>query len=300
MTLKQLAVFAAVAQEGTVTRASDAVKLTQSAASMALADLEDALDTPLFDRVGKRLQLNELGAFLLPQALEILGRCEDFEQAARGQKQQTDLKLGATLTISDYLMPNLMATFLNDKPDAYLSLQVGNTSSIIDAVCQFQLDLGFIEGSCHLPQLDVIPWQEDEMCVCCAPEHQLAQKIAQGNTLNITDFEHIQWIHREQGSGTREVFDREILPSLNQLNLRLELGHNEAIIKVVAGGLGVCCVSRLAVAEHLKNKTLVGLPTPFWQLKRQLYLLTHKQKYQSPGLKQFLNYCLQQTMAQTI
>ena len=72
MTLRQLAVFVAVAQEGTVTKASDAVRLTQSAASMALADLEDGLGAPLFDRLGKRLQLNDLGRFLLPQALEIL------------------------------------------------------------------------------------------------------------------------------------------------------------------------------------------------------------------------------------
>ena len=114
MTLRQLAVFVAVAQEGTVTKASDAVKLTQSAASMALADLEDGLGAPLFDRLGKRLQLNDLGRFLLPQALEILGRCEAFEQAAKGELQSIDLRLGATLTISDYLMPDLMANFLND------------------------------------------------------------------------------------------------------------------------------------------------------------------------------------------
>lgn len=103
--------FVAVAQEGTVTKASDAVRLTQSAASMALADLEDGLGAPLFDRLGKRLQLNDLGRFLLPQALEILGRCEAFEQAAKGELQSIDLRLGATLTISDYLIPDLMADF---------------------------------------------------------------------------------------------------------------------------------------------------------------------------------------------
>ncbi len=70
---------------------------------MALADLEDGLGAPLFDRLGKRLQLNDLGRFLLPQALEILGRCDAFEQAAKGELQSIDLRLGATLTISDYL-----------------------------------------------------------------------------------------------------------------------------------------------------------------------------------------------------
>jgi DNA-binding transcriptional LysR family regulator len=175
MTLRQLAVFVAVAQEGTVTKASDAVKLTQSAASMALADLEDGLGAPLFDRLGKRLQLNDLGRFLLPQALEILGRCEAFEQVAKGELQSIDLRLGATLTISDYLMPDLMAGFLQLQPQAHLQLQVGNTRQMIEAVNQFQLDLALIEGSCHIPQLQCIHWRDDELAVCCAPSHPLAQ-----------------------------------------------------------------------------------------------------------------------------
>ncbi|MFW2083951.1 LysR family transcriptional regulator GigC, partial [Acinetobacter guillouiae] len=96
MTLRQLAVFVSVAQEVTVNKASDAVRLTQSAASMAMADLEDGLGAPLFDRLGKRLLLNDLGRFLLPQALEILGSCEAFEQAANGELQSIDLRIGAT------------------------------------------------------------------------------------------------------------------------------------------------------------------------------------------------------------
>ncbi len=83
MTLRQLAVFVAVAQEGTVTKASDAVRLTQSAASMALADLEDGLGAPLFDRLGKRLQLNDLGRFLLPQALEIFTAVKPLNKQPR-------------------------------------------------------------------------------------------------------------------------------------------------------------------------------------------------------------------------
>lgn len=288
MTLRQLAVFVAVAQEGTVTRASDAVRLTQSAASMALADLEDALGAPLFDRLGKRLQLNDLGRFLLPQALEILGRCEAFEQAAQGELQTIDLRLGATLTISDYLMPDLMADFLKFQPQAQLQLQVGNTRQIIEAVSQFQLDLGLIEGSCHLPQLQAFPWRDDELAVCCAPQHPLAQL---NRPLDLSDFQQIDWILREEGSGTREVFDNVMLKDLPNAKLRLTLGHNEAILKVVAGGLGVACVSRLAIEPLANEGQLVILNTPFWTLKRPLFMLVHRQKYKGPGLKAFMEFC---------
>lgn len=292
MTLRQLAVFVAVAQEGTVTRASDAVRLTQSAASMALADLEDALGAPLFDRLGKRLQLNDLGRFLLPQALEILGRCEAFEHAAQGEKQTIDLRLGATLTISDYLMPDLMANFLKQQPQALLQLQVGNTRQIIEAVSQFQLDLGLIEGSCHLPQLQAFPWRDDELAVCCAPEHPLA---VLKDTISLQDLQDVDWILREEGSGTREVFDQVMLKDLPNANLRLTLGHNEAILKIVAGGLGLTCVSRLAIEPLARDGQLVILNTPFWILKRPLFMLVHRQKYKSPGLRAFMQFCQENT-----
>lgn len=288
MTLRQLAVFVAVAQEGTVTKASDAVRLTQSAASMALADLEDGLGAPLFDRLGKRLQLNDLGRFLLPQALEILGRCDAFEQAAKGELQSIDLRIGATLTISDYLMPDLMADFLKVQPQAYLKLQVGNTRQMIEAVSQFQLDLALIEGSCHLPQLQCLPWRNDELAVCCAPTHPLAQL---NRALSADDFHDGEWILREEGSGTREVFDNIILKDLPDANIRLTLGHNEAILKIVAGGLGISCISKLAIAPLQEKGQLVILDTPFWQLARPLFMLVHRQKYQGPGLKAFMKFC---------
>lgn len=293
MTLRQLAVFVAVAQEGTVTRASESVQLTQSAASMALADLEDALDSPLFDRLGKRLQLNDLGRYLLPQALEILGRCDAFEQAARGERQPIDLRLGATLTISDYLMPDLMAVFLGQQPEAQLKLQVGNTRQIIESVSQFQLDLGLIEGSCHVAQLQAIPWRHDELAVFCAPSHPLAQLQ---RALTAADFIHVDWILREEGSGTREVFDKVVVHDLPNAKIRLTLGHNEAILKIVAGGIGVGCISRLAIEPMLENQQLVILDTPFWSLVRPFFLIVHRQKYQGPGLKSFIEFCQQQQL----
>ena len=291
MTLRQLAVFVAVAQEGTVTKASDAVKLTHRAASMALADLEDGLGAPLFDRLGKRLQLNDLGRFLLPQALEILGRCEAFEQVAKGELQSIDLRIGATLTISDYLVPDLMAGFLQLQPQAHLQLQVGNTRQMIEAVNQFQLDLALIEGSCHLPQLQSIHWRDDELAVCCAPNHPLAQL---NRALTPQDFADVEWILREEGSGTREVFDNAILNHLEDARIRLTLGHNEAILKIISGGLGISCISKLALLPMLNSGQLVILETPFWELRRPLYMLVHRHKYQGPGLKAFMRFCEEQ------
>ena len=105
------------------------------------------------------------------------------------------------------------------------------------------------------------------------------------------DFDHVEWILREEGSGTREVFDNAILQDLPDANIRLTLGHNEAILKIVAGGLGMSCISKLAIEPLQEKGQLVVLNTPFWQLSRPLFMLVHRQKYQGPGLKAFMKFC---------
>ena len=124
--------------------------------------------------------------------------------------------------------------------------------------------------------------------MCCSPNHPLAQL---DHPITIKDFIDAEWILREEGSGTREVFDNAILKDLPNANIRLTLGHNEAILKIVAGGLGLSCISKLAIQPLIEKEQLVILDTPFWQLTRPLFMLVHRQKYQGPGLKAFMKFC---------
>jgi DNA-binding transcriptional LysR family regulator len=288
ITLKQLGVFVAVARYGTVTRAAAELSLTQSAASMALADLETQLSNQLFDRTGKRLQLNDLGRKLLPTAVTTLAHAQSIEDIARGEDDQVgSLKIGASLTIGNYSMPPLVAGFMRQHPESRLSLEIANTSHIIAALGQFDLDIGFIEGHCHAPELEVIPWREDELVVFAAPGHPLARKTG----LTEADLAAASWVLREPGSGTREIFDHAVMGRMPQLNILLELGHTEAIQRVVAGGLGVGCASLLSLRESLDNGTLIILPTPFWNLRRQFFVLLHRQKFRTYGLRRFLDFC---------
>jgi len=289
ITLKQMAVFVAVARHGTVTRAAQELNLTQSAASMALADFEGQLNCLLFDRIGKRLQLNDLGRKLLPQAINTVAHASELEDLARGHGDKVgSLKIGASLTIGNYSMPPLIATFMRQHPQCQLSLDIANTSHIIAALEHFELDVGFIEGFCHAPNLEVIPWQQDELVVFAAPTHPLAQK----EQLNEADFADAEWILREAGSGTREIFDNAVIGRLQHLNVLLELGHTEAIQRVVASGLGIGCASRLSLSEALASRTLMILPTPFWNLSRQFFILIHRQKYRTYGLEKFIEHCI--------
>lgn len=288
ITLKQIDVFTAVAREGSVTKAALWLHLTQSAASMALADLETQLGAKVFDRIGRRLQLNELGRRLLPLAQETVARAQEMEDIAAGDLPgQGRLRIGASLTIGNYLMPQLIGDYLKTYPRSEVSLNVGNTRHVIESVRQFTCDVGFIEGFCHDPDIEVLPWMEDELVIFAHAEHPLAKQT----TLAATDFANAQWILREAGSGTREVFDNAVAGKLPNLQVRLELSHTEAIKGAVEAGIGIACASRLTLKEALSAGTVVILPTPFLNLKRSLFMLRHRQKYATRDLSDFIKAC---------
>lgn len=181
---------------------------------------------------------------------------------------------------------------MREHPQCQLSLEIANTSQIIQALEQFELDIGFIEGFCHAPNLEVIPWQSDELVIFTAPSHPLAQKQLT-QPLTEADFSEAQWILREAGSGTREIFDNAVVGRLPHIHVLLELGHTEAIQRVVASGLGVGCASRLSLDEAIQNNTLQILQTPFLNLNRQLFVLIHQQKYRTYGVESFIKFATQ-------
>lgn len=288
ITLKQLEVFIAVAQSGNVTRAAESLSVTQSATSMALADFESQLGRKLFDRIGKRLQLNDSGRLLLPKALDAVARVADIEHmAASDDAMIGPLRIGASLTIGNYMMPGLIGSFMKTFPGAKLSLEVANTRHIVAALEQFQIDLGFIEGFCHEPGIEVLPWCHDELVIFAAPTHPLAQK----EVIAEADLAAADWILREPGSGTREVFDNAVLGRIHRINLLLEFGHTEAIKQAVASGIGIGCASRRSLDDAFRTGSVVALATPFLDLKRELYVLIHRQKFRTQGLERFLEHC---------
>jgi DNA-binding transcriptional LysR family regulator len=288
ITLKQLEVFIAVAQSGSVTRAADSLNITQSATSMSLADFETQLGRKLFDRVGKRLQLNDSGRLLLPKALDAIARISEIEaMAASDAPLIGQLRIGASLTIGNYMLPGLIGSFMRDHAGAHVTLDVANTRHVIHALEQFQIDIGFIEGFCHEPDIEVIPWCRDELVVFAAASHPLAHQTS----ITPDDLAAADWILREPGSGTREVFNNAVLGRLPHLNLLMEFSHTEALKRAVETGIGIGCASRRTLDDALSSGSVVTLPTPFLDLERELYLLIHRQKYRTQGLEAFLAHC---------
>ncbi|MEO5703170.1 MAG: LysR family transcriptional regulator [Gammaproteobacteria bacterium] len=285
--LRQLEVFVAVGRAESVSRAAEALPLSQSATSTALGELERQFNLQLFNRVGKTLRLNEMGQQLLPRAVELIDRAKEVEDLLNGHSGFGSLNIGATLTIGNYLATLIVANFLQQHPESQVKLQVHNTSTIVQQVGHFELDLGLIEGDCHHPDIEVQPWLEDELVVFSSLAHPLAKEPEVGFEQLLAE----PWILREKGSGTRETFDRAFQNHHAKLNIRLELEHTEAIKRAVESGLGIGCISRLALKDAFRRGSLIPLNTPGLNLSRHFYFLWHKQKYQSVGMREFLALC---------
>ena len=286
-TLKQLKVFLAVASHENVSMAAEELAMSQSAASTALKELEQRFDVVLFDRVGKRLQLNEQGALLRPQAAALLSQAEQIESSLIRHSDVGELKVGATLTIGNYVAIGIMAAFIQDHPSAQVELDVENTRAIASKVRNFELDIGLIEGELQEPDLDVQYWRDDTLSVFCSPQHPLAKK----KELSDADLKQADWIVREKGSGTRQAFDRAMSGMLSEMILRLELQHTEGIKRAVEAGLGIGCLSELTLQDAFKRGTLVPLLAPQRDWTRKFYFILHKQKFLSRGVQSWIEHC---------
>lgn len=284
ITLRQLEVFTEVLKSGSTTQASVVLSLSQSAVSAALADLEGQLGVQLFDRVGKRLVINEHGRLLYPKALALLEQAGEIERLFN--QDNGSLRIAASSTIGNYMLPAMIASYRLDFPQTPLELNVGNSQDVITAVADFRVDLGLIEGPCHMPELVTQPWLDDELVVFAASGSPITQQ-----PVTLESLARAPWILRERGSGTREVLDHLLLTKLTDFQLVMELGNSEAIKHAVRHGIGISCLSRRVIAEQLATGSLVELVLPIAPLIRTLYLIHHRQKHISNALQRFLSYC---------
>lgn len=283
--LRQLEVFLATAGSGSTRAAADRIARSQSAASTSLAELEAALGVELFDRIGRRLLLNENGRALWPKAQALV------EQAAEVQALFTDehaapLRVAASFTIGEYLLPSLVSQWTQLNPKSQIQLRIGNTSDVIDAVAALDVDMGFVEGSQTHSDLVVRPWLDDEMVILAAPGNPLANRCATTRQLA-----QATWVLREHGSGTRQIADEWLLKNLGQVRVGFELGSTEAIKGVVAASDGLGCLSRYAVEQSVADGHLIELRTRLPRAIRQLAIVLHREKRLGRASTDFLAHC---------
>ncbi len=280
MTLDQLRIFIAVAEREHLTQAAGALALTPSAVSAAIRALEDRYGTPLFNRVGRRIELSEAGRIFLAEAQATLAmaRSAELTLAELGGLKRGALRIHASQTIASYWLPALLVQFRQRYPQIELSLTIGNTQSVARAVVEGGADLGFVEGEIDEPELSVQVVAEDRIAVLVAPGHRWDGQVG------VTGEELLagRWVLREQGSGTRSAFEG-MLAALGmdcaRLDVALTLPSNEAVCTAAMVGGFATVVSELVAAAYLQagllRKVDFALPA------RAFCLLRHQARYKN-------------------
>lgn len=287
MTLEQLRIFVAVASELHMTRAAEALGITQSAASAAVAALEARHAIKLFNRVGRGIELSEAGRTFLPEAKAVLAGAklavqslDDLAGLRRGV-----VTIHASQTIASYWLPQRIVRFRASFPQIEVRLAIGNTAQVAKAVFDGEVELGFIEGAVHQPMLERTRVDFDRLAIVAAPDHPWAT----GTPITVDNIPQGPWVLREPGSGTRSEFEHaleEMGTPANLLNVALEMPSNESVVGAVGGGGLVTAISELVVAPLLKIGVLkrVAFDLP----QRTLALLRHRERHKSRAADAFV------------
>jgi len=283
MNLNHLAIFHAVALEGSVSRGAERLFISQPAASKQLGELERSLGAPLFDRLPRGVRLTQAGALLFDYARRLFAletEAETVLAELRGL-ERGHLAIGASLTIGDYLLPALLAEFAQSHPHLSVSLEIANTELIQAHLHGGTWDIGLTEGFADDPGLQAHVFQHDTLVAIAPPNHPLALAAQRGERVTPQQITGVPWVAREAGSGTRAVVEQAFAHLGLSLSARLSLGSIEAVKRAVAAGAGMAIVSALAVQAERDAGTLAVVPLDGLVIRRPLHRLYLRGKHQT-------------------
>jgi molybdate transport repressor ModE-like protein len=264
--LGALELLLAVARLGSLGRAARELGVTQPAASSRIRSMERQLGVALVDRSPRGSRLTDAGALVTDWARRIVEAAEAFDagaQALRGRRDSR-LRVAASMTIAEYLLPGWLIALRAQRPDTAVSLLAGNSTAVAERLLADEADLGFVEGLSVPSGLDAAVVARDRLIVVTAPGHPWARRRG---PLTAGELAQTPLILREEGSGTRQVLDTALGGLARPL---LELSSTTAVKAAAVSGAGPAVLSELAVGEELSARRLVGVPLEGVRLDRAL------------------------------
>ena len=271
----RLKVFYTVAVRLSFTKAATELFITQPAVSKHIQELEEQYKIKLFERNGSRIALTNAGEVLLKHTKNIfeIYREIDFDMSALINQQQGLLRLGASTTISQYIIPPLLARFHQKLQDIKVNLLNGNTEQIENALLKKEIEIGIVEGQSKNPAIKYTEFLKDELVLVCNSKNPLVHK----EEIRPEDLKSMSFVLREQGSGTLEVIEYALKPfniKLSQLNIEMQLGSTESIKSYLMNSDCVAFISIHAIEKELKNQEMIILDIKDLSMERFFYIIT--------------------------
>ncbi|CAM3825962.1 LysR family transcriptional regulator [Mesobacillus zeae] len=253
-----LKTFVTLAEIKNFTRTSELLHISQPSVSLHIKNLEKEFQTELFLRSPKAVQITPSGEILYNRAKQMIALYEqaktdilEHHQSIRGK-----LRIGASFTIGEYILPSLLFRVHSEFPELELEVEIGNTEEIVHKVRSFTVDIGLIEGQTNEKELSIRPFMEDELFIVASNTHPLASR----NNAAMSDLQNQAWVVREEGSGTREYLNHVIRSNALSVSSLLTISSNQGIKESVINGMGLSLLSRSVIEKELKYGELTAIP----------------------------------------
>ena len=287
ITFRQLRLFLALAEHGSITAAANACHVTQPTVSMQLKEMAQAVGLPLYEVVGKRLTLTQAGEELATTARALVGEWADFEQRMDALKGVTRGRLRvAVVSTAKYFIPRVLGAFCKSHPDVDIALEILNRDGVVQRLRDNRDDLYIMSKPPSDVDIESQVFLSNPLVVIAPVSHPLAGQASVALDALRTE----RFMLREKGSGTRLACDAHFAAHSFQPTVRLELGSNEALKQAVAGGLGLAIVSTHALGEHLVDESLVVLAAESFPIQSQWFTVHPRGKRLSPLAQAFMAY----------
>jgi len=290
VTLRQLAVFEAVARHGSFSAAAKALHLTQPAVSMQIRQLEEAAGVALVERIGKRIDLTEAGRELARCARDVQVRLKEAGDALAALQglHAGQLEI-AVVSTAKYFAPHLLAEFRRRHSEVNLRLMVSNREAVVRALQENRTDLVVMGQPPRGLEVDAKVFARHPLAIIAAPDHSLARR----KRLRLADLANEDFLIREEGSGTRSAMERFFSRHGVRLRATTVMSSNETIKQAVIAGMGIAFLSMHTIGLELKAGRLITLPVTGTPVMREWHVIHLARKRLSPAAQRFKEFLLE-------
>ncbi len=290
MNIKSLKMFCLVVDEGSISQAARLSFLSQPAVTRQIRQLEEQYGAILFERTAGKLTLSKAGEILYPFAREMVEYSKRSFEAIQEttNNQETVLKIGASLTIGEYLLPCLLGDFSKSYPGLKFNLSIGNTPNILSKLENNDIDIAFVEGAFEKDDFIREKFAHDEMILVISSNHHWKNR----NQIHIHELPEEKMIWREADSGTRQIISNALDDHgvLNKIKSAMELGSYQSIKSAVEADLGVSILPKLTVKNELHYGKLHELKVSEFHVSIDLWMVQKAQRFKKTGLNDFINF----------
>jgi DNA-binding transcriptional LysR family regulator len=289
--LRQVEIFYYVARLGSFSKAAEALLLTQPTISGHIKALEDSISLVLFDRLGRGISLTRAGEVLYGYAKRLLATKTAALQALQELQGgvQGELVVGGSSIPGQYILPTVLGDFKRHYPGIIVLLRITDTMETLERIVHGDVELGLVGAHVPHPQVVYQPFVDDELVVAVPPGHPWAVQRQVALQALLTE----PFIHRERGSGSRLVIEQTLKQhglEPTSLHVTAEMGSTEAIKQGIKAGVGIAIISRLALADELRARTLYAVTLDEVVFRRSFYIIRHKVRTMSPLAQTFARF----------